>query len=307
MRDGGYLLAVLPPEHQVLTDGRFAGLGGEAEHALVTPADLARLDGRYRFGSVVVPYARAGYEALLRELRRNPLWIPVQLDAVSLLFVRRASLPPGNRPLDLATVALPPPGPEATRAGRRSALRAARQLYAALDRPAEALVADSALAEFERFGSDRETPPDLMRAQLLARLGRADETHIEIARLAREQPRNVWQRTTLGNLELKLGDLAAARGHYEAAVASDASYSPARERLEGLEELDRLRSSGDRAAVRRAHRRLARLALPPQALPETPRTRLRAENAVGPLLGSGLGLLALLGAKRRAGAPSLRR
>jgi len=89
MGAGGYLNWRLFPDYRVMVDGRLEVYGPSrmAELALTGPPAFRRLDGKYRFG-VVVLSATLDSKDLIAWLYGDPAWKLVHLDSVSLVFVR---------------------------------------------------------------------------------------------------------------------------------------------------------------------------------------------------------------------------
>jgi hypothetical protein len=90
MADGGVILQYAWPDLRVMVDGRLEVYGAERleELQIRRPADLNRLNRRYRFGSVLVHYSKLPSAELLRFLERSPRWTLVFVDEVSALYVR---------------------------------------------------------------------------------------------------------------------------------------------------------------------------------------------------------------------------
>jgi hypothetical protein len=90
--DGPYLIWRLHPDYPVLVDGRLEVFGRDKLLELTGTSVEAfrRLDGRYRFGLVLLAYSIIDYRALMRELYGDPSWRLVYVDETSVLFARVA-------------------------------------------------------------------------------------------------------------------------------------------------------------------------------------------------------------------------
>ena len=155
MGDGGYLIWRLWPEYRVMMDGRTLQTDGLDLPLPILdddPETFARLDARYRFGSVLLNYRRAGFTALPGWLHASPEWRLVYLDDVSVVFVRADGDGARIADLDLDTPGLFPPLDDVPDAGARDRFRARTRLLIRLGR------ADLALREWElclkRFPSE---------------------------------------------------------------------------------------------------------------------------------------------------------
>ena len=228
MRDGGQLLFDLDRDRQILTDGRFAGLGGERRFEITRLSDLDRLHREMNFGSVVISYALQPRERLLRELASAPQWRLVFVDDVSLVAVPVSlAARRGLASVELGSEVGFAPVVDGDRAASRRLEARALWLGAGgrFDRAAELLASART-----RAGAEAASP---LLARWLLLANRTTEARSE-ARRAAAASRDPWELTGLANLLLRLDDREGAQAALEQATAIDASYTPAIERLSHL-------------------------------------------------------------------------
>jgi tetratricopeptide (TPR) repeat protein len=223
MADGGYLIWRLWPEYEVLVDGRLEIYGEErfAELQIFEPERFRELDARYGFGSVLLHYSLFDVSELLWWFHLNSAWRLVYVDEAGALFVRVTPETRHHAEIDLDAPGLFPPLPGGTAAGDRMRRLARTTFLMALRRP------EAALALWEE---SLELHPDLprgplVRATLLAQLGRREEASRVVEQLLLESPEDAAFLVQLADLESER-DRDAARSLYDRAleIAPDFAY-----------------------------------------------------------------------------------
>jgi len=268
--DGGYLIWRLYPEYRVMLDGRLEVFGGEnlIDLSYRSPADFRRLDGRFRFGTVLVHHAWIPSDALLSWLHRSPAWRLAFADDVAAVFVRRRRGAAANDldvDLDSSDLFSPLPGPPG-RGDFARRLARANFLYA-MHRYRRAL------ALWEETAAIYPDRPDVgfAHARFLYGAGAIAAGDALLDRLLAERPTDALLRSGVGKLRLAAGRRDEAVQLFEAALALDPELEPAliaRARLAAREH--------DAVTAAALYRRLLRIVPPADPSHADIERRLRA-------------------------------
>lgn len=232
MASGGYLLDRLWPEYRDMVDGRLEVFGAETFARLQAgdPVRFRELDAEYRFGMALVQYSLFDSRELLGWLHLNPTWRLVYVDDSAALFVREDAASPRWPSLDVGAPDLFPPL-DAERSAQDRLRRQARVAFLlSVRQPASALaVWEEAMERYPELRRERVVHAWLLRANGLAA---AAETILREELAAR--PDDASLRAQLGDLRLEAGDVDAARGLYDEALALDPNHAYALQRRTAL-------------------------------------------------------------------------